>query len=255
MIIANQAKDEQCLRDLRQTDPRSDKMRIRATRFGSWEAASQWAETNDRFQDWGNQSDSQLLCVTGETDDEKTMLLCSMIDAVEKDGCQDTATAYFFLPANADRPNTGTLVLRGLMFMMIRKHWSLIKHVRRDYDHAGRDLFEDTNSWYALSDIFTRMLEDPLACGSTFFVHALDRCSKEKDELLQLIVRFAYTTSTKWIISSSNWPEVLEKQLLCLGEGTRLSIELGAGPSNLKLWYTSATRPDGPRHERRKTQC
>ena len=146
MMIVNQARDEQCLRDLRQTDPRSDKMRIKATRIGSCEEANQWVETNDRFEDWRNQSESQLLCVTGESDDGKTMLLCSMIDAVEKDGIQDPATAYFFLPANADRPNTGTAVLRGLMFMMIRKHWSLIKHVRRDYDHAGRDLFEDANS-------------------------------------------------------------------------------------------------------------
>ncbi|KAH7124913.1 hypothetical protein B0J13DRAFT_455198, partial [Dactylonectria estremocensis] len=53
--------DKQCLKDLRETDPRDDKTRIQDTKGGLLRDSYRWILDNDDFQRWRDDSQSQLL--------------------------------------------------------------------------------------------------------------------------------------------------------------------------------------------------
>ena len=81
---------------------------------------------------------------------------------------------------------------------------SLVSHLRRRYDHAGRQLFEDADAFFALSQIFRDMLVDPTMTGASLIVDALDECQTGLTGLLDLITQTASVPSTcvKWVVSS-----------------------------------------------------
>src|SRR5438552_16765612 len=69
--------------------------------------------------------------------------------------------SYFFCQGTDSSLNNATAVLRGLIYQVLDQQRSLISHLLKDYDKAGRQLFEDANAFVALSRIFTKMLHDP----------------------------------------------------------------------------------------------
>ena len=81
------------------------------------------------------------------------------------------------------------------------------------------------NSWAALSDTFTNILQDPGLHNTSLIVDALDECATNLPLLLDLIIRTTSSTRVKWIVSSRNWPQI-EEQLFCAGQA--LSLELNA---------------------------
>ncbi|OAF55284.1 Vegetative incompatibility protein HET-E-1 [Pseudogymnoascus destructans] len=89
------------------------------------------------------------------------MLLCGIIDELQKSMGQTGLLSYLFCQATDSRINSATAVLRGLVFLLVDQQLSLISHVQRKYGHAGKTLFEDANAWFALSEIFTNILNDP----------------------------------------------------------------------------------------------
>ncbi|KAG9239806.1 hypothetical protein BJ878DRAFT_390943, partial [Calycina marina] len=109
--------------------------------------------------------ESRLLWIRGDPGKGKTMLLCGIIDNLKE--AAGTASApsgclltYFFCQATDQRINSATAVLRGLIYLLADKQPALLKHVLKEYDGAGKELFVDTNSWFALSKIFTNILQD-----------------------------------------------------------------------------------------------
>ncbi|KAK7403732.1 hypothetical protein QQX98_010504 [Neonectria punicea] len=87
------------------------------------------------------------------------MLLCGIIDELEKE--PNNGLSYFFCQATEARLSNAIAVLRGLIYLLIDQQPSLISHVRKKHDYAGKQLFEDGNAWEALSKILTAMLIDP----------------------------------------------------------------------------------------------
>ena len=59
------------------------------------------------------------------------------------------------------RLNNGTAILRGLIYLLIIQQPQLISYLQTRYDSAGRKLFEDSNIFYSLSEVFKEMLHDP----------------------------------------------------------------------------------------------
>ena len=47
------------------------------------------------------------------------------------------------------------------MFLLVERQPLLASHIQGKYDRSGKTLFEDENTWFALSDIFAKMLQDP----------------------------------------------------------------------------------------------
>ena len=226
--IARSSEDNECLRHLRLSDPRGDKKRIEQTKGGLLQDSYRWILDNDDFLRWRKDSQSRLLWIKGDPGKGKTMLLCGIINEMRKEGSSTELLSYFFCQATDSRINTATAVLRGLIYFLVDEHPSLISHVRKRYDKVGKSLFEDANTWFTLSEIFTDVTQDPSLENVCLFVDALDECVVELPRLLDLIIQSMSTCSRiKWIVSSRNWPDI-EERLENQNEKATLSLELNA---------------------------
>jgi len=133
------------------------------------------------------------------------MLLCGIINKLTK-STPDTAVVSFFLCQATDvRINNATAILRGLIYLLVNKQPSLISHVQQRYDQARKQLFEDANTWEALSKIFASILEDPCLQRTYLIINALNKCIISLSLLLDLVVQNSSEyPRVKWIVSSRN---------------------------------------------------
>ncbi|EUC28633.1 hypothetical protein COCCADRAFT_40879 [Bipolaris zeicola 26-R-13] len=192
-------KLEACIRHLRDSDPRHDKKRIEETKGG----------------------------LLGDPGKGKTMLLCGIIDEIQKNIRHNTV-AYFFCQATDSRINNAVAVLRGLLYMLLDQQPLLARHVQKQHEHAGKQLFEDSDAWVALRDIFTDILQDPSLGRTRLVVDALDECIVDLPKLLDFVAKQSSASPhVKWVVSSRNWPNI-EAQLEQAGHKIKLSLELNS---------------------------
>ncbi|KAM3068301.1 hypothetical protein ACMFMG_009441 [Clarireedia jacksonii] len=203
-------KVQKCIQDLRLSDPRDDKKRIEETKGGLLEGLYNWILENPDFRQWRNDQQSRLLWIKGDPGKGKTMLLCGVINELERSKAKSVLLSYFFCQATDSRINYATAVLRGLIYFLVDQQPSLISHIRKKYEQAGKTLFEDANAWVALSEIFTNILQDPSLDYVYLIVDALDECvAADLPKLLDFIVQTSSVSPRiKWIISSRNWPNI-----------------------------------------------
>ena len=221
-------KLERCVQDIHSTDPRDDKRRIEDTKGGLLEDSYRWVLDNIHFQQWHNDPQSQLLWIKGDPGKGKTMLLCGIINELQKSTAKTGLVSYFFCQATDSRINTATAVLRGLLFLLVSQQPSLVSYVRKKYDHAGKTMFEDANAWVALTEIFTDVLRNPSLNATYLIIDALDECVTDLPKLLDFVAKHSSMSSRiKWIVSSRNWPDI-EEQLERAGHKVSLSLELNA---------------------------
>ncbi|PQE29352.1 hypothetical protein CJF30_00011350 [Rutstroemia sp. NJR-2017a BBW] len=219
-------KMQKCIQDLRLSDPRDDKKRIEDTKGGLLEGLYDWVLENSDFQQWRNDQQSRLLWIKGDPGKGKTMLLCGVINELEKSKAKSVLLSYFFCQATDSRINYATAVLRGLIYLLVDQQPSLISYIRTKYDQAGKTLFEDANAWVALSEIFINILHDPSLDYVYLIVDALDECVTDLPKLMDLIVQTSsISPRIKWIISSRNWPNI-ERILDTTTQKPRLCLEL-----------------------------
>jgi len=188
VLIDLAKEDQKCIQDLRVTDPRDDKKRIEETKGGLLEDSYRWVLENSEFQRWRDDEQSRLLWIKGDPGKGKTMLLCGITNELTSLMAKTAFLSYFFCQATDSRINSATAVLRGLLYMLVCQQPSLVSHIRKKHDHAGRVLFEDTNAWVALSEIFTDILQDPVLHSTYIIINALDECVADSRKLLDFIV-------------------------------------------------------------------
>jgi hypothetical protein len=221
-------KQERCIQDIRSTDPRDDKKRIEDTKGGLLKDSYCWVLDNAKFQQWHRDPQSQLLWIKGDPGKGKTMLLCGIIDELQKMIATTVSVSYFFCQATDSRINSATAVLRGLLYLLVSQQPALISHVRKKHDHAGKSMFEDANAWVTLTEIFADVLQDLGSSTTYLVVDALDECVTDLPKLLDFVVKQSSASSrVKWIVSSRNWPGI-EEQLEQAGHKVRLSLELNS---------------------------
>jgi hypothetical protein len=190
-----------------------------------------WILENSKFRRWHDDKQSQLLWIRGDPGKGKTMLLCGIIDKLKETASTASASSscllsYFFCQATDGRINSATAVLRGLIYLLADQQPALLKHVRKKYDSTGKELFVDTNAWFALSEIFINILQDPSLGNTYMIIDALDECVTGLQQLLQFIDKISPVCSrVKWIISSRNWPSI-EEQLRMSDQKFQLRLEL-----------------------------
>jgi hypothetical protein len=156
------------------------------------------------------------------------VLLCGIINELEKSTAKMPLMSYFFCQATDSQINNATAVLRGLIYMLVSQQTSLISHIQKKHNNAGKALFEDANAWVALSEIFTNILQNSSLNSTYLIIDALDECVGDGDllRLLDFIVQKSLVfLRVKWIVSSRNWPEI-EERLERVGRKVRLSLEL-----------------------------
>lgn len=220
-------KDQQCLKDLRVSDPRDDKKRIEESKGGLIRDSYSWILAHPQYLEFREDAQAKLLWIRGGPGKGKTMLLCGIIDELEKH--PKTTLCYFFCQAAEAQLNTAEHVLRGLIFLLLQRKPSLVSHLRAKYDVAGRNLFQDINAWVSLTQIFMNMLREPSLGRVVMVVDALDECTTNLHHLLNFIVQSTSSSySVEWIVSSRNWPEI-EESLDMARNKIVLHLELNEG--------------------------
>ncbi|PCD36342.1 hypothetical protein FGRA07_08226 [Fusarium graminearum] len=199
---------KRCLLDLRMTDPKLDKARIVQAKGGLREESYCWIFENEDFKQWKDtESDSRFLWIKGNPGKGKTMLLAGIIDKLNTEPGNFGQIAYFFCQGTDGRINNATAVLRGLIYMLVKRQESLLTHVWKEYEHAGKQLFEDCNAFTALSRILHTILADSSMNETVLVIDALDECVTDLHLLLDLLVDLSQQ-NVRWIVSSRNWPEI-----------------------------------------------
>ncbi|KAF3152699.1 hypothetical protein TWF569_002998 [Orbilia oligospora] len=230
----DRTQNAHCLADLRVTDPCDDKTRIESMKGGLLADSYSWICEHADFKRWRDDEDSRLLWIKGDPGKGKTMLLCGIVNELEKmrksSSMHDIENiSFFFCRATEEHINNATAVLRGLIWLLVAKQQTeLISYVREEYDRAGRELFKGVNTWFTLSSIFTKILKDRSLKRTYLIIDALDECTTDLSQLLEFIVLNSSQDSSsrvKWVISSRNWPTI-EKDLSDATDKVRLCLEL-----------------------------
>lgn len=123
IMINNIVANDNCLKDLRLTDPRYDKERIKDTKGGLLESAYKWILDHPDFRRWRDDDQSRLLWIKGDPGKGKTMLLMGIVEELERlpaqtkqteiSTSQTAALSYFFLQGTDSNLNSAIAVLRG----------------------------------------------------------------------------------------------------------------------------------------------
>ncbi|KAF5587321.1 heterokaryon incompatibility protein het-E-1 [Fusarium subglutinans] len=172
---------------LRSTDPRHDKARIEQTNGGLLKDSYVWILESAEFINWRDKSKGgRLLWIRGDPGKGKTMLLSGLINELQpstklENPRNRNAISYFFCQATNSGLNNYTAILKGLIYLLVIQHPSLVVHLddKHDQDHW--------NSQVSLESIFRRMLDDPGLGEVYLLVDALNECVEDLPLLLGLI--------------------------------------------------------------------
>ena len=221
-------ENNQCLKDLCLTN---DMTRIEETKGGLLADSYVWILNHRDFIDWRDGGETRLFWIKGDPGKGKTMLLIGVVKELQKlKSTHDSGLlSYFFCQGTDSRLNNATAVLRALIYQLLVQQRSLISHLREQYDTAGRQLFEGDDAFYALRDIFIKILHDPCLTRVYLVVDALDECESGLSQVLDLIVRNTSISSSrvKWLVSSRNRHDI-EIRLRVVDSRVELSLESNA---------------------------
>ncbi|EWG55495.1 hypothetical protein FVEG_13486 [Fusarium verticillioides 7600] len=217
---AQDDKDRDCLAALLITDPRKDKKRIQSQKGDPLKDSYEWILKSDAYQTLIDNSSSRILWINGPPGKGKTMLLCGIIDELQK---SLRPISFFLCQANVKEEDLSSdiAVLRGLIYVLLEHQPSLISAIRPSYDKQKDRPFNSINSSELLGDILTTMLQDPSLNDAILLVDALDECTINRSKLIKLIADLSESCNTKWIVSSRDWPEIQQELadatgLICL---------------------------------------
>lgn len=228
--ITIQQGDSKCLAHLRGTDPRLDKRRIEDLKGGLRVDLWNWVFADVTFKQWQNETDNGILWIRGGPGRGKTMMLCRIINELQRG--QTGKVAYFFCQASNDALSSSAAVLRGLVYMLATEHKVVQDLVEEKYKAAGKQLFMDYNAWYALRDIFHEVLDQSDMRPMVIIIDALDECTEGLLQLLDTIISTSTTAShVKWVISSRHTPAI-QGRFEGATQSSVLRIDLGLSSEN-----------------------
>ncbi|KAF2621734.1 hypothetical protein BU25DRAFT_353919, partial [Macroventuria anomochaeta] len=144
----------QCLRDLRVTDPRGDRARIEGDKDRLLRDCYAWILDDVSFQRWKALSESRLLWIKGDPGKGKTMMTMGLITELSRREGSVTKShllAYFFCQSTQPMLNNASSDLRGLIYMLVIQRGELAGHVQKRYATVGKQLFEGPKAVYAPS--------------------------------------------------------------------------------------------------------
>jgi hypothetical protein len=243
--LANDQSDDECLRDLRVTDPREDRARIEGDKDRLLRDCYAWILDDASFRRWRTQDASRLLWIKGNPGKGKTMMTMGVIaelsSARKERSWLETITAtlnvgpgpsllaYFFCQSTQPELNNALSVLRGLVYMLVTQSGDLLRYVQQRYKTVGKQLFEGPNAIYALREVLSDMLNDASLPPTYLLVDALDECTSGLSELLGIITDTSLTrrSRVKWLVTSRNIPEI-ERHLQPDLRGIKVSLEVKA---------------------------
>ncbi|KAF2647278.1 hypothetical protein K491DRAFT_614839, partial [Lophiostoma macrostomum CBS 122681] len=236
---------DECLRDLRLTDPREDKARIEKDKDRLLAQCYSWLLEDAIFQRWRSKGGTRLLWIKGDPGKGKTMLTMGIINELTskhessnamwkrlaklKRLSQPCLVAYFFCQSTRPELNNAASVLRGLIYLLAVQKEGLMQHIQNRYKAIGGKMFEGSNAVYTLREILADILSDSTLPTTYLLVDALDECTSGLSDLLHVIAdeSLAQRSRVKWLVTSRNLPNI-EQFLQPSLVSDKVSLELNA---------------------------
>ncbi|UKZ96625.1 uncharacterized protein TrAFT101_011403 [Trichoderma asperellum] len=232
-------KDTECLRDLFVADPSYDMERIENKKDKLLDDAFRWILGTTQFAaftNWANDEPDlppcQLLWIKGPAGTGKTMLLIGIVrELINHSAALAPNVSYFFCQGTDNARNSATAVLRSLIWMLVVQQPHLISHLHAKYKYSGHSLFTDSNAYFALCDVFEGMLKDSRLSRAYLIIDALDECSEDLNNLMQLIsTSISVCKKVKWLVTSR--PEVELNNPILAGALVELDAQSLEDPVN-----------------------
>ncbi|KAL6365917.1 hypothetical protein LRP88_00500 [Fusarium phalaenopsidis] len=155
-------KDSECLKDLHIVNPQTHKKQLEKTKGGLLKDSYRWILDNDDFRGFRGDPGRRLLWIKGDPGKGKTMLLCGIIDELEKESTNPLS--YFFCQATQDNLRSVISVLRGLVWLLCKKHSELMPCGQfRPADKIAVSLELNKDSISRAVETFVRYKTDELA--------------------------------------------------------------------------------------------
>ncbi|KAH0542300.1 hypothetical protein FGG08_003327 [Glutinoglossum americanum] len=164
------------------TDPADDKEKLMSAKGKRVTGTCEWIRTNKTYLSWLN-SPSRLLWLSGGPGMGKTMLSVFLTEELAKvvEQSQDGILVYYFCDNKDEKRNTAIAILRGLLFQILQKRRSLIKHFLEDFKPKGESLFLSLESLWRIFEAVVR--DNDL--GTIYCVlDGLDECDEDSLEVL-----------------------------------------------------------------------
>lgn len=187
-------------------DPRIDKYEIEQDDNLPLEDSYKWILDNDKYNFWKSSKQGSLLWIEGGPGMGKTMLLCGIINELERlsmpeDGQDDLILSYFFCQPNS-HSNNATSVLRGLIYRLVAQRRELLPQLQSAYKDKGNGLYQGRGAWLNLRDVLEAMLKRLHPRKVCFVINALDKCTEDLTKLIGFMSQSASPSAPKWIVSS-----------------------------------------------------
>ncbi|KAK3368966.1 hypothetical protein B0T24DRAFT_346198 [Lasiosphaeria ovina] len=227
-----EAERDALLKELKWTDPTVDKSRIEMTKGGLYEASSSWILSHPSYQKW-EKGETRLLWIHGAAGKGKTMLLITIIKQLQSQIGLDPPVAnsslsFFFCQNTDNRLNNAVAVLKGLIYLLLVQDVSLVSYLKSNYDRMGKDIFDNTNAFYTLSNVFRQMIQHSQLETVYLLVDALDECEDGLPDLLGLVRETTLQENRlKWILTSRNRVDI-DEDLALENPGAKLSLEVNS---------------------------
>ncbi|EHK17665.1 uncharacterized protein TRIVIDRAFT_132488, partial [Trichoderma virens Gv29-8] len=217
------------LHKISKTDPFYDKERILELKGPFLYESFSWILDHEDFQKWRHTKKSGVLWIKGDPGKGKTMLLCGIINELEKNSGVNINLGYFFCQATDSRINTAASVVAGLIFSLIKRHPALLSPICKKHEDNLSQL-NGPNAWAVLCNIFKDLTQYSTIQYPVCIVDALDECEHDCKLLLSLIVKTS--GRVKWLLSSRNIKDI-ERGFRSIEPSRRLSLELKENAENV----------------------
>ncbi|KAI1489344.1 hypothetical protein F5X96DRAFT_670791 [Biscogniauxia mediterranea] len=137
----------------------------------------QWIMGHPVFRSWLEKEENSLLWLTGHPGCGKTVLSYSLARSFEELKTSHTSrhVLVYFCDDKVNNQKDAKSILISLIFQIVRRHRSLVRHVRKVFDIQGPSVLQ---SFSSLWGIFLRILNDPKSGLLYVIIDALDECER-----------------------------------------------------------------------------
>ncbi|KAK4085558.1 uncharacterized protein Triagg1_548 [Trichoderma aggressivum f. europaeum] len=211
------------------TDPLYDKKRILELKGPLLHESFNWILDHEGFKKWRHTKESTVLWIKGDPGKGKTMLLCGIIEDLEKMPEENHNLGYFFCQATDSRINSASSVVAGLIFSLVKRNPTFFSPICKQHEDKLNQL-DGPNAWAVLGDIFEAVTQIEGISVPICVVDALDECEHDCKLLLRLIIKTS--SHVKWLLSSRNVKDI-ERGLRLIEPARRLNLELKENAENV----------------------
>jgi hypothetical protein len=230
LIYTDPERHEDLITNKKYTNPEGDLYRVADKKDEILKGSCDWVFQSETFNSWWTKPNSHLLWIKGDPGKGKTMIAMAAIARFRNNaGPQPRATAFFFFDNDYTELTTAAAALRGLVYLLLDQHMSLVRHLRKHWDRAGDAIYKGTGAFDNLRQILSDIVQDPSCPSITFVVDAIDECRQQQSDMLTLIDTSPrhFGEKVKWLVTSRN-EQTVKKGLRSGHPEATISLELYA---------------------------